>query len=318
MNSRTVIHVFGWKIAGSLLLAALVAPAWGQQSQQLISSRISHQPKIVTASHTAPSTKADLVAEAVNTLSPPNSEPGTPVKKKAIRKGPLEPMFAPPSEKPNSRAKSSIKMPKLEDPEQFRVADPNTNNKWIKLQDTEPTPELSLANGNQQPQDSEQQDTADETMLRGKLPDTVLRTGILNNPMQRAVFDRSKDLPDTNLSFQYNAVLGPEYASPYQPVTKTWRTPNMFSRPLYFEDANLERYGNGIGVWQPALSGARFFTSVVFLPYKMGAHPPKECDFSMGYYRPGDCNPSYRPPHEFSPRGAVIQGLVVGGLWAGL
>ena len=37
--------------------------------------------------------------------------------------------------------------------------------------------------------------------------------------------------------------------------------------PLYFEEVGLERFGQHRGVWQPLVSGARFYSKVPLLPY---------------------------------------------------
>jgi hypothetical protein len=60
-------------------------------------------------------------------------------------------------------------------------------------------------------------------------------------------------------------------------------------RPLYFEDIALERYGKNVGCLQTGLSGVRFFGSVAALPYKMTRRPPRSCECSNGFSRPGDC-----------------------------
>jgi hypothetical protein len=60
-------------------------------------------------------------------------------------------------------------------------------------------------------------------------------------------------------------------------------------RPLYFEDIGLERYGKNVGCLQTGLSGVRFFGSVAALPYKMTRRPPRSCECSNGFSRPGDC-----------------------------
>jgi len=60
-------------------------------------------------------------------------------------------------------------------------------------------------------------------------------------------------------------------------------------RPLYFEDIGLERYGKNVGCLQTGLSGVRFFGSIAALPYKMTRRPPRSCECSNGFSRPGDC-----------------------------
>lgn len=60
-------------------------------------------------------------------------------------------------------------------------------------------------------------------------------------------------------------------------------------RPLYFEDIKLERYGANVGYLQTGLSGAQFFSTIAGLPYKMTVRPPRTCQCSNGFSRPGDC-----------------------------
>jgi hypothetical protein len=60
-------------------------------------------------------------------------------------------------------------------------------------------------------------------------------------------------------------------------------------RPLYFEEVNLERYGEHHGLLQPAISGTQFFATVAILPYKMKVRPPRSCVCSNGFSRCGDC-----------------------------
>ena len=72
----------------------------------------------------------------------------------------------------------------------------------------------------------------------------------------------------------------------------TWKASNLCHKPLYFEEVNLERYGHTAGpVLQPLVSSAHFFGNIIVLPYKMGVHGPTECQYSLGYYRPGNCAP---------------------------
>lgn len=92
------------------------------------------------------------------------------------------------------------------------------------------------------------------------------------------------------------------------PSAVTWKAPNLCHKPLYFEDINLERYGHTTGPFlQPIVSSAHFFANIAVLPYKMGIHPPNECQYALGYYRPGDCAPWIIPPVPISLRGAVSQ-----------
>lgn len=101
----------------------------------------------------------------------------------------------------------------------------------------------------------------------------------------------------------------------WTPSQVRWTASGLCHKPLYFEEVNLERYGHTAGpALQPVLSSAHFFVNIAFLPYKMGIHPPTECQYTLGYYRPGSCAPWVVPPVPLSLRGAVAQAATVSGL----
>jgi hypothetical protein len=67
-----------------------------------------------------------------------------------------------------------------------------------------------------------------------------------------------------------------------------WAAPNIRYQRLYFEDVPLERYGQTpCGLRQTILSGAHFYKSAILLPYQAISHPPKDCDWPLGFCRPG-------------------------------
>lgn len=103
----------------------------------------------------------------------------------------------------------------------------------------------------------------------------------------------------------------------WAPMTMTYKASNACSKPRYFEEVNLERYGHTVGPYlQPLVSSAHFFGNVMVLPYKMGIHPPHECQYALGYYRPGNCAPWIVPPVPVSARGAISQAAVMtGSFW---
>jgi hypothetical protein len=102
----------------------------------------------------------------------------------------------------------------------------------------------------------------------------------------------------------------------WTPATMTWKASNLCHHPLYFEDVNLERYGHTRGpLLEPIVQTAHFFGSVIVLPYKMGVHPPNECQYALGYYRPGNCAPWICPPVPLSARGAIAQAATMTGLF---
>lgn len=97
-------------------------------------------------------------------------------------------------------------------------------------------------------------------------------------------------------------------------VEVNWEASALGHYPLYFEDVGLERHGHTVCPWlQPGISAAKFYTSVIVLPYKMGADPPHQCVYALGHYRPGGRAPRivYRP--LFSVRGAAAQAAVMTG-----
>lgn len=164
---------------------------------------------------------------------------------------------------------------------------------------------------------------------------SVLATGRLNN-IQRGrllLLDANnqiikipfRDLCDDDLCFltawwrvPNECTLGDEayLARSWQPSTLTWKATGVCHKPLYFEEPQLERYGHTTGhIQQPLLSGAHFFLNLAALPYNAGINPPWECQYPLGYYRPGSCAPWLVPPVPLSVRGALWEaGAIVGGI----
>lgn len=101
-------------------------------------------------------------------------------------------------------------------------------------------------------------------------------------------------------------------ARDWHPLTMTYMASNLCHKPLYFEEVNLERYGHTAGpLGQPIISSAHFFLNIAVLPYKMGVHSPHECQYALGYYRPGNCAPWIIPPVPISLKGALYQAAAV-------
>ena len=88
----------------------------------------------------------------------------------------------------------------------------------------------------------------------------------------------------------------------------TWTASNLCHNPLYFEQPALERYGHTIGPLQPVLSGAQFLVTIPALPMLMAIDPPNECEYALGFYRPGSCAPRKWSPIPYSTRGALATG----------
>ncbi|MCH2181973.1 MAG: hypothetical protein MK108_08210 [Mariniblastus sp.] len=87
----------------------------------------------------------------------------------------------------------------------------------------------------------------------------------------------------------------------WHPQTFTWTASSLCHKPLYFENIQLERYGHSAGpLLQPAQSTLHFFRSYVTLPFRMALNPPRECQYALGFYRPGNCAPWLVPPIPFN------------------
>jgi hypothetical protein len=76
-----------------------------------------------------------------------------------------------------------------------------------------------------------------------------------------------------------------------------WQSPAFCHKPLYFEQPNLERYGQGPGCpYNSVASASRFAGQVVTLPAAMLFTPPWSCECTLGNHRPGNCAPYQRKP----------------------
>jgi len=95
-----------------------------------------------------------------------------------------------------------------------------------------------------------------------------------------------------------------------------WASPAMRHKPLYFEQPNLERYGNHVGgtCLASAAATGHFVGSLLTLPYKVGAQPPRECVYTLGVYRPGSCNPHFFHVSPISGKGLLTQAAAVTGI----
>jgi hypothetical protein len=94
-----------------------------------------------------------------------------------------------------------------------------------------------------------------------------------------------------------------------------WSATKLCHGPLYFEQVNLERHGYQCHpLVQPFMSGAHFFLTVPTLPYQMTVHPPCECIYTLGYYRPGSRVPWRRQCLPWDARAAAVEAGVAVGL----
>ncbi len=112
-------------------------------------------------------------------------------------------------------------------------------------------------------------------------------------------------------------LLGNRGGSPYRswaPQTVTWKASSLCHKPLFFENRQLERYGHSRGPFaQPIHSTVHFFTSLISLPYQTAITPANECQYALGFFRPGDCAPWLKDPIPISLQGARRQALLTTG-----
>jgi hypothetical protein len=71
-----------------------------------------------------------------------------------------------------------------------------------------------------------------------------------------------------------------------------WESAAFCFSPLYFEQPNLERYGQGVGrPFASTVSAVKFVADVTTLPIAVICTPPWDCSCTLGHHRPGNCAP---------------------------
>ncbi|MDG2470438.1 MAG: hypothetical protein P8M80_14245 [Pirellulaceae bacterium] len=93
-----------------------------------------------------------------------------------------------------------------------------------------------------------------------------------------------------------------------------WTGTRFCHRPLYFEEACLERNGS-THACQTLISFGNFAGNILLFPYHLGVTPPRHCLTTMGHVSPGQCVPCKKPFRPINSKGAVIQGLVTAALF---
>lgn len=100
------------------------------------------------------------------------------------------------------------------------------------------------------------------------------------------------------------------------PAVLQWAPTNLYHYPLYFEDPSLERYGHTYHpIVQPFASAGRFATQLVGLPYQMALHPVHSREYTLGYYRPGECAPKKHYQIPFNEEAAIAQAAAMAGFF---
>lgn len=165
---------------------------------------------------------------------------------------------------------------------------------------------------------------AGEVIADGDLTDLRNRRAVITDDDGNVAEIKLGELSDDDLCFlaawwqvPTECTLGDHHFAvrQWEPVTFAWKASALCHKPMYFEEVQLERYGHTTGpFFQPVLSGAHFFLNVAVLPYKMGINPPNECQYALGYYRPGSCSPWLLPPAPLSVRGGLMEAGAITGL----
>jgi len=120
-----------------------------------------------------------------------------------------------------------------------------------------------------------------------------------------------------NLPFRCGSGFEPLEGRQFISSTVQWKASGACHNPLYFEQVQLERYGHETGpLLQPLISSAHFLLTIPMMPYKMAINPPNECQYALGYYRPGNCAPYMLQPFPWSLRAGLVQAGVVTGATA--
>jgi hypothetical protein len=140
---------------------------------------------------------------------------------------------------------------------------------------------------------------------------------------QQLRLDRLSDVDRCYVSDTWGFPLDCQLASDlsavrdFTPITLSWTASALCKRPGYFEDDQLERYGFTAGPWiQPVRSGVHFLVNLAIVPYRAGIHPPNECIYTLGVFRPGSPAPAIRPGFPISVKGGLWQaGVMTGGFY---
>lgn len=108
--------------------------------------------------------------------------------------------------------------------------------------------------------------------------------------------------------------FGPDRDEGWTYSTKQWVAPVFFHQPTYYEDQMLENHGHEAHpMLQPMISGARFYTGILFTPYLYCLNGPLEDISSAGRYRPGSVAPALRQRAPYDGYALGAQALSVGG-----
>jgi hypothetical protein len=107
--------------------------------------------------------------------------------------------------------------------------------------------------------------------------------------------------------------FGPDRDSGWTYSSKVWVPPVFWHQPTYYEDMMLETHGHErFPALQPMVSGARFYTGILFTPYLACLNGPLEDVASAGRYRPGSVGPALRQRAPYDPYALGTQAAAMG------
>lgn len=134
------------------------------------------------------------------------------------------------------------------------------------------------------------------------------------------VYPRPADAPPLDQDIIYPEVVGLG-DDVYQErelahVDYPWLAADVYHYPLYFEDPDFERYGHTHHECvQPFASLGLFGVQLIGLPYQMAIDPICEKEYTLGWYRPGECAPYTYYQIPWNTRAAVTSGLFYTGMF---
>jgi hypothetical protein len=122
-------------------------------------------------------------------------------------------------------------------------------------------------------------------------------------------------LPQDVAADKFRGDYPPWAQRPWNETAYFWDAPSLCYGGLRYEEVNLERFGYGhCHLLQPFVSAAHFAGSTVALPYNIATHPPWECIYPLGHYRPGSPVPYRKIWPDLSLPGSAAEAGTIAGL----
>jgi hypothetical protein len=110
----------------------------------------------------------------------------------------------------------------------------------------------------------------------------------LQKTPEESAYESAAVLTESRNRTTWTGAEGEKSETPWSVQNANWSPARFHTNPLYFEQDSLERFEPTSPAWaQPAISYAQFLGTFPVLPYKMGAHSPRERKFSIGHYPEG-------------------------------